>query len=147
MSLETRMRALYPLDRHDPVPAADSLIERQGDWFWRRGACGTKPDVAACVKSAYQDRLEVVQAVRALPQPGLPVRCEGAPWGSGPVTLSRPTASAVVIRAADRRALAAAVIGKPQSSWSPGLRVEDGQGSVRLIRHDGRAIICNVVSG
>jgi len=127
-------------------PEWPSLVEKQTDWYWRRGMCFKASDQRRCLDAAYNDRLEVLAALNERPAAGTgeATECEGPPWGKQPMFLNRRgQGGALVVSNADGVIMAVATPPNPHG-WTPGVTIASESATAIELKPsgDGPSIIC-----
>jgi uncharacterized protein len=139
MATETRLAAA--LDRIGPerLAALPRTIERQEDWYMRRGRCSTRPGQADCVRGAYRERLAVLAGIAEPAASARPIACAGGAWAAPAAVLAID--GGAVLFDANGDVLAVAV--RRSGRWRPFLRLDgDPSGRFRL-RFEGQpAVAC-----
>lgn len=147
LALDARMRDVWAELDFARVVAPDAWVEAQEDWFRRRSLCAFSERHTECLRSAYGERIAVLEAMRLVAsrpsRRGTAAVCRGAPWGGGSVRLRAPATGALTIEDSDARVLAAATPLQPGGVWSPhvGFTVEGP--SIRLVPLTGSPVVCS----
>jgi uncharacterized protein len=148
LALDRQVRdAWLALAAAQPAIERPPLLESQQAWFGRRSRCAFVETQAACLRAAYLDRAEVLDAWQrtasgALVSPGTRMRCTHAPWGEEAVTVHSTAANALVITTLSGRMLAIASPGAGQDGWLSYVWLEAAERQLRLRLLSGAAITC-----
>ena len=138
LALDRQVRdAWLALAAAQPAIELPPLLEPQQAWFGRRSRCAFVETQAACLRAAYLDRAEVLDAWQrtasgALVSPGTRMRCTHAPWGEEAVTVHSTAANALVITTLSGRMLAIASPGAGLDGWLPFVRLDEDARQIRL---------------
>lgn len=123
LALDRRMRDLLPASAPDPALAPRPLIEGQEKWFRRRSLCAFSERHAACLRAAYEDRMSVLDALRAAgsgrQRPAVSATCRDAPWGTATVRVHVAESGLLTIEDAEAKVLVVATDIAPRDDWSP----------------------------
>jgi uncharacterized protein YecT (DUF1311 family) len=155
MSLDRRLGTLYePLRTalepggNDSVLDPHALIETQVEWFRRRSLCAFRERQADCLQAAYEERLQVLEAIEAHlrdPSPeALLAVCRDAPWGLAPTRIVATQLGQLILTDEAARLRAVAVGESPRDGWTPFLRHEAEGSQLRLFPLEGPVMTCEL---
>ena len=134
--LDRRVRDAWFAGETSSAIAPGALVEAQDAWFRRRSLCAFSARHAACLRAAYAERIEVLDALRRLasgqPRTVIGATCQGAPWGPGPVRIHAPDPASVLVVDAGGRLVAVATAFEPRDDWAPFVRLVKEAGAIRL---------------
>jgi len=150
LALDRTMIALLAADGSAPSPPAVHDFEPQEAWLRRRSRCAFSERHAACLRTAYTERIALLTALRADgagPRSGsFSAICPDAPWGNGIVRLHASDRGPLTIADGQGRVLLVASALPPQDDWTPFVRYRFEASTVLLEPSEGPALRCRVTS-
>ncbi|WP_143593627.1 hypothetical protein [Synechococcus sp. 1G10] len=147
LALDHRMVRLLAAASSSVPASLLHWFEPQAVWFRRRSRCAFSDRHAACLRAAYRERIEILSALagRAASQwrpAALPVVCNTAPWGNGPVRLHSSHEGPLNIEDNRGTVLVVASSLQPRDDWTPFLRIVMENEGIRLEPLEGSAVRC-----
>jgi uncharacterized protein YecT (DUF1311 family) len=126
--------------------APKSLVEDQQAWFRRRSRCAFSDQQAGCLRSAYSERIVVLDVLRkaspALAQSGAMATCSGARWDSTDARIKLGDRGPAIVMDGEGRVLAVALDAEPRDDWSPFVRFSTEGETIRFSPLDHPDIEC-----
>ena len=148
LALDRELRDLLATVDLPSRVAPASLVEAQEAWFRRRSLCAFSERHAACLESAYSERLAVIRAVGSAsttaPHDAQAATCSHAPWGSSEVVFRRNGRHAATVMDTQARVLAVASVPARGNDWSPFVRITTRGAAIRFTTLDGTTVDCRI---
>ncbi len=128
--------------------APASLVEPQEAWSRRRSLCAFSETHAACLKTAYSERIALLAmvdpAAAAATRGTEAATCDNAPWGSADVLVRRKDRHTATVMDMQARVLAVGFAAVRGNDWSPFVRITTRGATIRLTTLDGPVVECRI---